>query len=73
MDPTDRVFVGGNDSEAFNVSVQDAEQRRALAVNSAASFEDIFAAGLQALGLELGEVRPCLRQRSYIKMHVYKE
>lgn len=37
------------------MGVHDADQRRALAVNSAASFEDIFAAGLQALGLELGE------------------
>lgn len=53
---TKRV-AGISCSEAFGVNVQDAAQRRELAVNSASSFEDIFAAGLKALGLELGEVR----------------
>lgn len=38
------------------MNVHDAEQRCQFAVNSTTSFEDIFAAGLQALGLEIGEV-----------------
>ncbi|KAL3669765.1 hypothetical protein V7S43_005145 [Phytophthora oleae] len=41
-------------TEAFGVDVRDAEQKRQLAVNGDASFEEIFAAGLKALNLETG-------------------
>lgn len=41
-------------SEAFGVDVRDAEQKRQLAVNGEASFDEIFAAGLKALNLETG-------------------
>ncbi|KAG6585129.1 Hsc70 cochaperone [Phytophthora cinnamomi] len=41
-------------TEAFGVDVRDAEQKRQLAVNGEASFDEIFAAGLKALNLETG-------------------
>ncbi|KAG7394468.1 hypothetical protein PHYBOEH_005168 [Phytophthora boehmeriae] len=41
-------------SKTFGVNVEDAEQTRQLAVNGSASFDEIFAAGLKALKLEIG-------------------
>ncbi|KAF4322722.1 hypothetical protein JM18_002545 [Phytophthora kernoviae] len=41
-------------SKAFGVSVEDAEQAQQLAVNGSASFDEIFAAGLKVLKLEIG-------------------
>ncbi|KAE9049016.1 hypothetical protein PR001_g3601 [Phytophthora rubi] len=41
-------------TEAFGVDVHNAEQKRQLAVNGEASFDEIFAAGLKALNLETG-------------------
>uniref|UniRef100_A0AAV1U535 STI1 domain-containing protein n=1 Tax=Peronospora matthiolae TaxID=2874970 RepID=A0AAV1U535_9STRA len=41
-------------TEAFGINLQDAEQKRQLAVNGNVSFDEIFAAGLKALNLTVG-------------------
>ena len=40
-----------NDREAFGFQLQDPEQQALYRVNGTQSFDEIFAAGLQALGL----------------------
>ncbi|KAF1317455.1 Tpr repeat-containing protein, partial [Globisporangium splendens] len=41
-------------SEAFKLNVHDEQQKRTYALSGSATFEDIFAAGLKALNIEVG-------------------
>ncbi|KAG7387656.1 hypothetical protein PHYPSEUDO_013906 [Phytophthora pseudosyringae] len=58
-------------TEAFGVDVHDAEQKRQLAVNGEASFDEIFAAGLKALDLETGtgEAKSEVDEDPVVKKH----
>ncbi|ETN11595.1 hypothetical protein PPTG_10432 [Phytophthora nicotianae INRA-310] len=59
-------------TEAFGVNVHDAEQKRQLAVNGEASFDEIFAAGLKALNLETGttgEAKSMADEDPVVKKH----
>ncbi|KAL4168729.1 hypothetical protein KRP22_012125 [Phytophthora ramorum] len=55
-------------TEAFGVDVHDAEQRRQLAVDGDASFDEIFAAGLKALNLETG-AKEAVDEDPVVKKH----
>ncbi|CAI5741749.1 unnamed protein product [Peronospora destructor] len=56
-------------TEVFGVDVHDAEQKQQLAVRGKASFDEIFAAGLKALDLEMGSVTSSVDEDPVIKKH----
>lgn len=41
-------------SEAFGLNMHDEQLKRTYALSGSATFEDVFAAGLKALNLEVG-------------------
>uniref|UniRef100_K3WAR9 STI1 domain-containing protein n=1 Tax=Globisporangium ultimum (strain ATCC 200006 / CBS 805.95 / DAOM BR144) TaxID=431595 RepID=K3WAR9_GLOUD len=56
---TENVEVGVQClSEAFKLNVHDEQQKRTYALSGSATFEDIFAAGLKALNIEIGAASP---------------
>ncbi|CAH0487610.1 unnamed protein product [Peronospora farinosa] len=56
-------------TEVFGVDMHNAEQKQQLAVNGKASFDEIFAAGLKALGLETGSLKSSVDDDPVIKKH----
>ncbi|KAF1318577.1 Tpr repeat-containing protein, partial [Globisporangium splendens] len=52
-------------SEAFKLNVHDEQQKRTYALSGSATFEDIFAAGLKALNIEVGARRKSMHVCAY--------
>ncbi|CAH0515170.1 unnamed protein product [Peronospora belbahrii] len=56
-------------TEAFGVDIHNEEQKIQMKVNGEASFDEIFAAGLKALDLEMGTAKSAVDEDSVVKKH----